>query len=146
MTARTTSGVEQEFRMDIGVRLLDLDPNGHVNHASYLSYAETARVRHLSAAGRSPARLAASGLAVVVLRLEIDYRRELVWDDPVSATSRFRFEGARSAFRNTGRVLAGDQVAAELEVVLGVLDLASRRLTKDSRAILAKEGGISDDR
>jgi acyl-CoA thioester hydrolase len=39
------------FRIDVGIRYSDLDPNEHVNHARYLIYLEEARLafrRHLA--------------------------------------------------------------------------------------------------
>jgi YbgC/YbaW family acyl-CoA thioester hydrolase len=119
---------EDLFRVGTEVRLTDVDLNGHVNHAAYLAYAEAARIHHLGSTGVTPQRLVDNGLAVIVLRLEIDYRQEVALGETVSATSRYVFEPGRRSFHNQGQVLLGDQPAAELKVVLGLLDLATRKL------------------
>lgn len=130
--------MDAEFRIPTELRLTDVDLNGHVNHAAYLAYAEAARVRHLGALGVSAPRLVTEGLAVVVLRLEIDYIHELGMEDTVEATSRYIFDGDRTVFGNHGRVLSCGEPAAELHLKLGLLDLKQRRLRKSPAAVLTE--------
>lgn len=134
-----TEGVSftgRAFRTGIEVRLTDLDLNGHVNHGAYLAYAEAARVHHLEEHGLGPKQLVQAGVAVVILRLEIDYRQELSFEDVVTATSEYEFSGQGKSFRSLSRIFKQDEVAAELKAVLGVLDLGTRRLRSDPEGVL----------
>lgn len=124
------------FRTGIEVRLTDLDLNGHVNHGAYLAYAEAARVHQLEERGLGPKQLVRAGIAVVILRLEVDYRRELSFEDTVTATSEYEFSGQGKSFRNLSRVFKQDEVAAELKAVLGILDLQTRRLRPDPEGLM----------
>jgi len=64
------------YRLSDNVRFADLDPNQHVNNASYASYFETSRVRLLrdGASGMQP-----EGFAWVLVRLDINFHAELHW-------------------------------------------------------------------
>jgi acyl-CoA thioester hydrolase len=55
------------------VRFADLDMLGHVNNKAYATYYETARISYMGARGLRDG--TAVGMALV--RLEIDYRREI---------------------------------------------------------------------
>lgn len=54
---------------DIQVRFYELDPYGHVNHATYLQYFEAARVHWLAAMGQGLDVLQAGGTNLVVTRV-----------------------------------------------------------------------------
>jgi acyl-CoA thioester hydrolase len=64
------------YRLSDNVRFADLDPNQHVNNASYASYFETSRVMLMKdrANGLSP-----EGFGWVMVRLDINFRAELHW-------------------------------------------------------------------
>jgi acyl-CoA thioester hydrolase len=64
------------FRVTDNVRYADLDPNQHVNNASYASYFETSRVTLMKdgANGLQP-----DGFGWVMVRLDINFRAELHW-------------------------------------------------------------------
>ncbi|HKU07090.1 MAG TPA: acyl-CoA thioesterase [Bradyrhizobium sp.] len=64
------------YRLSDNVRFGDLDPNQHVNNASYASYFETSRVMLMKdrANGLSP-----EGFGWVMVRLDINFRAELHW-------------------------------------------------------------------
>jgi acyl-CoA thioester hydrolase len=62
-------------RTEIHVRWNELDPNAHVNHASYLTYLEHARISALEDVGWGMDVLADAGYQVVVVDLEIRFRR-----------------------------------------------------------------------
>jgi acyl-CoA thioester hydrolase len=55
------------------VRYADLDMLGHVNNKAYATYYETARVSYMMACGLSDGRR----VGVAMVRLEIDYRKEI---------------------------------------------------------------------
>ena len=55
------------------VRFADLDMLGHVNNKAYATYFETARVNYMTACGLSDG----IRVGVAMVRLEIDYRKEI---------------------------------------------------------------------
>ena len=64
------------YRLSDNVRFADLDPNGHVNNATYASYFETGRVTLM----KDPAfGLMPDGLGWVMVRLDMHFRAELHW-------------------------------------------------------------------
>jgi acyl-CoA thioester hydrolase len=64
------------YRLTDNVRFADLDPNQHVNNAVYATYFETGRVTLMKDLkfGLMP-----SGLAWIMVRLDIHFRAELKW-------------------------------------------------------------------
>ena len=64
------------YRLTDNVRFADLDPNQHVNNAVYATYFETGRVTLMKDRkfGLMP-----SGLAWIMVRLDIHFRAELKW-------------------------------------------------------------------
>jgi acyl-CoA thioester hydrolase len=64
------------YRLTDNVRFADLDPNQHVNNAVYATYFETGRVTLM----KDPTfGLMPSGLAWIMVRLDIHFRAELKW-------------------------------------------------------------------
>ena len=57
------------------VRFHELDPLGHVNNATYLTYLEQAAIDHAAAGGYDAERLRALGGVFIARRHEIDYLR-----------------------------------------------------------------------
>ena len=57
------------------VRFADLDMLGHVNNKAYATYYETGRVSYFAARGLSDG----PRVGMVMVRLEIDYRKEIVF-------------------------------------------------------------------
>jgi acyl-CoA thioester hydrolase len=64
------------YRLSDNVRFADLDPNQHVNNASYASYFETGRVTLMKdrSCGLMP-----EGFGWVMVRLDMHFRAELHW-------------------------------------------------------------------
>jgi acyl-CoA thioester hydrolase len=60
-------------RTSITVRFSDLDPWGHVNHARYLSYFESARIELLDEIGHGILDMAAAGRQIVLVELTTKY-------------------------------------------------------------------------
>ncbi len=73
--------------MDIEVRFSELDPYGHLNHAVYATYFETARVIALREVDLDLVALAADGHQFVVTQLVLDYKRPAVAHDVVTVTT-----------------------------------------------------------
>jgi acyl-CoA thioester hydrolase len=64
------------YRLTDNVRFADLDPNQHVNNAVYATYFETGRVTLMKDLKYG---LMPSGLAWIMVRLDIHFRAELKW-------------------------------------------------------------------
>ena len=60
-------------RTSIKVRFSDLDPWGHVNHARYLSYFESARIELLDEIGHGILDMAETGRQIVLVELTTKY-------------------------------------------------------------------------
>lgn len=70
----TLSPNGQPFRLEFDVRDYECDIEGIVNNAVYQNYLEHARHVFLKERGIDFAELAASGVHLVVIRVEIDYK------------------------------------------------------------------------
>ena len=79
MTAHSTS---------ITVRFSDLDPWGHVNHARYLSYFESARIELLEDIGFGIMEMAATGRQIVLVELTARYHAASELHDRLDITTR----------------------------------------------------------
>ena len=60
----------------VEVRSYEIDGFGHLNHAVFLNHFEFARFQALESAGFPWSALVARGLAIHVVRVEVDYTRE----------------------------------------------------------------------
>jgi acyl-CoA thioester hydrolase len=77
--ARATSMPRLEnypYRLSDNVRFGDLDPNQHVNNATYATYFETGRVTLVKDRSHG---LMPQGLGWVMVRLDMHFREELRW-------------------------------------------------------------------
>jgi acyl-CoA thioester hydrolase len=121
----------EPFRVRIGVRGYELDPQGHVNQAIYLQYAEHARWELLRTAGLSVDALVGAGVGPVALENTIRYQAELRGGDEVDVSCAFQWGSSRT-FRVSQLYHRpdGSQVA-ELSGVAGILDLTRRKLVED---------------
>lgn len=79
----------------ITVRYADLDPQGHVNNAAYLTYMESARLGYYAAAGIwRPDSGAPTGL--VVAKAEIEYLAPIYLSQPIQVGVRLESLGNSS--------------------------------------------------
>jgi acyl-CoA thioester hydrolase len=69
--------VEVLHRCAVEARSYELDAFGHLNHAVYLNYFEHARFETLARRGVLAEVIRARGEGVHVVRVEVDYRREV---------------------------------------------------------------------
>ena len=69
------------FYYPVAVRYGDLDPQGHVNNAKYLTYFEIGRTEMYRSSGGNYRKLEESGSFVVVVKAEIRYRKPARYDD-----------------------------------------------------------------
>lgn len=74
------------FSLEMAVRDYECDLQGVVNNAVYQNYLEHARHEYLKSLGIDFAALAAEGINLVVVRVEIDYKLSLTSGDGFAVT------------------------------------------------------------
>jgi len=106
------------------IRFADCDPQGHVNHATFATYMETSRAAII----RDPALpLLVEGATSVLVRLEIDYRRELHFPGTVAIGSAVA-EIGRSSYVFSHALYRDDgECAATGRVTMVLIDRETRR-------------------
>ena len=116
------------------IRWRDVDSYGHVNNAVYLTYLEEARDRWVEET--------LPDTNFVIVRIAIDYRRELALDDEeVTVTCRGIGYGT-SSIRTAEQIVAkAGWVAAEAESVVVAHDAIDRR----ARALTPEECARLDE-
>lgn len=119
----------EPFVLRLSTRPNDFDRLGHVNHAVVLEYLEAARVRWLASLGLTPN----GEILAVVMRVEVDYRREIFAGDLVVRTRLVK--GAeeisyRATFHQVIEVAGGDDAitAVDARIDVAFIDAASRNL------------------
>lgn len=103
----------------VQARSYELDSFGHLNHAVYLNYFEHARFETLAAGGFPVSSITARGEGVHVVRVEVDYRRELMLGEALAVST------ALAEMRNSSMTLhqvayrpgSPDHVYAQARVV-----------------------------
>lgn len=70
------------------VRYCECDPMGVVHHAAYVPWLEVGRTEILRGGGVSYASLEAAGVFLVIVRLDVRYRRPAYYDDLVEVRAR----------------------------------------------------------
>lgn len=75
-------------RTTVTVRFSDLDPWGHVNHARYFSYFESARIELLDEIGFGIMDMGATGRQIVLVELTAGYRSASGLHDVLEITTR----------------------------------------------------------
>ena len=105
------------------LRFSDSDPAGHVNNAIYATLFEAGRTELMDAAGM---RLLGSAIAMVIVRLEIDFRHEITWPGDVLVETAVARLGNKSIHMRQ-RIRSGDVVSAEAVSILAAIDRQTRR-------------------
>ncbi|TMD09755.1 MAG: acyl-CoA thioesterase [Chloroflexi bacterium] len=97
------------------VRNYELDSNGHVNNAVYLSWSEEIASRHAEAAGYGRAWSIGRGGGWVIRRSEITHHRPAVYGDEVEVRVRVELvKGVRGVRRTWIRRVADGELLAEV--------------------------------
>ncbi len=96
------------------VRFHELDPYGHVNHALYLSYFETARIDALVSIGCGLERLEADGFHLIVVEAHIRYVKPSTYGNVLTVASQIVETGLASA-RWHQRLTREDDLIATLD-------------------------------
>ena len=123
------------------VRFGDTDINGHVNHAVFLSYFETARV---GVTRDREAGLLEPGENFNVVRVEVDYKAELRFPATFDIGLR-AVKFGRTSFRLQQAVFNGDKCVCIEEVVLVFMDRGTRKSKPLSEKLIAwlKDNGAT---
>ena len=98
---------------DLKVRSYELDAFGHLNHAVYLNYFETARFQALEEAGFDLTTLGERGWGIHVVRVEVDFRSEAFLGDRIRISTRtHELRNSSMALEQTARNLSRDEARA----------------------------------
>ncbi|PKL74360.1 MAG: acyl-CoA thioesterase [Candidatus Melainabacteria bacterium HGW-Melainabacteria-1] len=110
-----------------------LDSFGHVNNARYLEIFEQARWNWLVAGGIDSGLIRSTGIGPVILELTLRFRKELL------PRQQFRIHSWCESYRKKILIIqqelrlldaqgASDELAAEIRLTAGLMDLAERKL------------------
>jgi len=119
-------------RTDIQVRFGDTDALGHINNASFASYAELGRLDFLG-------QLGGSVRSLILATLYIDFRRQVKLGERVHVET-FVTKLGRTSITLGQTIFANDERAAEVSSVVVYFDYAANRameLTQDVRDVLS---------
>lgn len=105
------------------LRFNDTDRLGHVNNAVFAVMLEQGRSELAVLAGLP---VDSSGQALVIVRLELDFLREIGWPGDVRIESEVVRLGGRS-FTMAQRLIHGGELCARAQTVLVVMDRAAGR-------------------
>ena len=122
-----TSGVVQ-----VRVRYCECDPMAVAHHASYAPWLEIGRTELLRDCGVSYAALERAGVFLVIVKLEVRYRRPVRYDDLVEVRTKW-IGGSRIKIEHEYEVVVverhgerADQVAAAASTTLACVDAAGK--------------------
>jgi acyl-CoA thioester hydrolase len=117
-------------RIADNIRFGDLDPQGHVNQAMFLTYFENGRV----AMFRTPdLGIGVPGLTYVLVRFEVDYIKELLWPGSIDIGTGVA-EFGRSSFKVVQAIFRDGAVAAIGKATLVCMDKTTRKSAPLSQA------------
>ncbi len=105
------------------LRFNDTDGLGHVNNAVFAVMLEQGRSELAVEAGLPMGR---DGQALVIVRLELDFVREMAWPGDVRIETWLARLGGRS-FTMGQQLIHGGEVCARAQTVLVVMDRESKR-------------------
>lgn len=115
----------EEHTIRLRVRYDECDPMGFVHHSNFLRYFEIARTDLYRASGGSYRDFEASGLFVVVVRVDCRYRLPARYDDELSI--RVRIESMTEAkIQQSYDVQRDGNQLAQATVTLAVIDRSGR--------------------
>jgi len=118
------------------VRFSDVDIYGHVNNVKYFEYYQEARLAFMSALGRGED---LGSFSVVVARLDVDYKRPILFRTDPYAVESWVSRVGKSSFGLAAEIKDGDTVLSRAQAVMVTFDLetqAARPLTDPERARL----------
>jgi acyl-CoA thioester hydrolase len=135
------------FHHPIEIRYGDLDPQGHVNNAKFLTYFEQARVRYLIELGLFGEDQSFMDIGVILADVHIAYKKPVEWGTPVKVGVRMAKIGNKSmtVAQNVVHAETGE-VFAEGEVVMVAFDYHAGKsipIPQEWREAVRKYEGVS---
>ncbi len=105
------------------VRYGDIDAQGHLNNASYLTFFEQARIHYLVHLGLYDVQRSFSEIGVIIADIHIAYRQPVLWGTPIRVGVKTTRLGTKSFITAQALFNANNnQVLADGEVVLVTYD------------------------
>jgi len=119
--------VGQPVHWRVKVRHYEADGYGHVNHASYVHYLETARIEALEAVGLSLADMRQQGILVVAAELSVKYHSPAAAGEALEIVTHVReMRGARTVWVQEIREATSRRLVVTAEVTGAFLTEAGR--------------------
>ena len=116
------------------IRFGDLDPQGHVNQAIFLTYFESGRV----AMFRNPdLSIGVPGVTFVMVRMEVDYMKELNWPGGIDIGTGVA-EFGRSSFKASQAIFCNGECAGTGRATMVMIDAATRKARPLPAEVLEK--------
>ena len=109
---RPSGEIPAEGMISVRVRYTECDPMNVAHHASYIPWFEMGRTELLREAGVSYASLEQAGVFLVVTKLDVKYRRPIVYDDVVEIRTRAHASG-RIKIRHSYEVKLTERMGAK---------------------------------
>ena len=114
-----------EHEISIRVRYSETDAMGYLHHANFINYYEMGRTELLRAQGGSYRDVEASGLFLVVVKLECRYHSPARFDDLLVLKTRLERVSA-AKLEHSYRLFRDDQLLATAYSVLACVDALGR--------------------
>ena len=128
----------------IQVRFYELDPYGHVNHATYLQYFEAARVSWLAEIGQGLDILQANGVQLVVTAVATRFvSSALLNDDLIIDTTMVQAQRGRAQWAQHAR--RGDELIACQRINFATLNLDGRPIRLPPSLLDAMAGFMAQE-
>jgi acyl-CoA thioester hydrolase len=136
-----------KFFHPVEVRYGDLDPQGHLNNAKYLTYFEQARVAYLINLGLFEKGLSFLEIGMIIADIHIIFYKSVLWETPVKVGVAISKLGNKSftVLQNIVHAETGE-VLAEGEVIMVAFDYHTEktiRIPDDWREIINAFEGLS---
>jgi acyl-CoA thioester hydrolase len=116
------------------IRFGDLDPQGHVNQAVFNTYFESGRVAMFR---NKDLGIGVPGATFVLVRIEINYMRELHWPGQIEVGTSVA-EFGRSSFIAAQAIFRDGECAATARATLVCIDLQTRKSRPVPEEAIAK--------
>lgn len=111
----------------VEVRFGDTDMFGHVNNAAFATYIETARLAFFrDVLGGTPERPGGDAGGIILARMEIDFRRQLLFGAAAEVATEVERVG-RTSMTLRQQVLSAGNIVAEASTVIVAFDYESQR-------------------
>jgi acyl-CoA thioester hydrolase len=131
-------------RLRLKVRHYEVDEYGHVNHAAYVHYFETARVEALEAMGLALPVLRTRGYLIVAVDLHVRYHAPAFSGQTLEILTRVReIRGARSFWEQAIREVESGRLVATAEVT-GAFTTADGRPVRIPTGFAARLATLQD--